>query len=204
MIRILVFVFIALANTSWTQQGFFQKNGSGVIGFFQPDSVFYSPNASAENLKPALNAVEYMPEMQGDFVYGPIVWQCIKDSSGWYKTNMHCYLVSSEGEIYGDTIFTGYVKHSPFVEFQKWDKYLKGKYIFGLDKSVKLLDAADAKTPLKCEQRKCFRIESVKGEWIKIVTPKESDCASLPEVCVKEAVIRWIDDSGRLLVKLLP
>jgi hypothetical protein len=195
---------LCLALLASGQQGFFQKSGPGVIGFFQPDSVFYSPDASTDNLRPALNAVEYMPEMQGDFVYGPIVWQCLIDSAGWYKSRMHLYLVTGEGEITGDTVFTGYVKHSPFVEFQKWEKYLRGKYIFGFDKSVKLMDAVNTKVPLKCEQRKCFKIESVKGDWMKIVTPKESDCMSLPEVCTKEAAIQWVDDSGKLLIRLLP
>lgn len=199
-----IFFYVFILFCAFNSNAQFQKEGVGVIGFFQTDSVFYSPNAKSDNLRPALNAVEWLPEVQGDFVYGPIVWQCIADSAEWYKSIMHFYIVTEEGAIVGDSTAVGYVRHGKFVEFQKWERYLKGKYIFSVAKGNTFLSAIDQKTVLECDQKNCLRIESVKGDMVKVVTPKESDCAQLKQQCITEAWLRWHDAKGKLLIQLTP
>ncbi len=175
--------------------------GTGVIGFIQTDSVWVGKKPNEKMLKQATNAAELWPEMAGNAVFGAIVWPCYADSAGWYKVHKIAY--DSDGEDVGINAHVAYVKHSAFIEFQSWDEYLKGKYLYDIPSTTKFFATPNDKSPISCHQRSCLQIAQVQGDWAKVITPNAGCDADL-KICITEAWVKWHDGKGKLLVSLRP
>lgn len=175
--------------------------GNGVVGFIQTDSVWVGKVPDEKKLHQATNAAELWPEMTGAQVFGAIVWPCLSDSAGWYKVRAISFDQKAEDSELGTAV--AYVKHSPFVEYQTWETYLKGKYLYDVPATTKFFKNKEDKTPLVCSQRGCLQITEVSGNWVKVITPTQG-CDAAQKTCIEEAWLVWTDGKGKLLVPLKP
>jgi hypothetical protein len=201
MKSILVSLCMVLCLASHAQDNPWRVVGKGVIGFIQTDSVWVGKKPDEKKLIQAINGAELWPEMTGQRIFGAIVWPCFADSAGWYKVHKLTY--DSDGEDMSMKSNVAYVKHSDFVEFQTWEEYLKGKYIYDVPATMNFYKNMEEKSILSCRQSSCLQIVEVKGNWAKVVTPS-AGCRADTKTCITEAWIQWTDGKGKLLVQLRP
>jgi hypothetical protein len=99
---------------------------------------------------------------------------------------------------------TLWLKESKTVKFKDWLQEMKDSFAVGRIKSVN--NPLRAKPDTNAEEitfvgRDCFKVEQMKGDWIKVTL--QDHCSDAPKQSVS-GWIRWRDENGCLLVEIFP
>lgn len=114
----------------------------------------------------------------------------------YFKFNLRCKSVNNdwlEVIVNNDTGKTYWIQKTDQTTLLTWEEFLKDMFAIGrLEKVGQKIKTSpsDNATDVEYEGEDCFKVKSLKGDWIEIFTPKHCDHYGA-KTAIKSAWIKW-------------
>ncbi|HYG10842.1 MAG TPA: hypothetical protein VD835_12910 [Pyrinomonadaceae bacterium] len=172
--------------------------------------LFAKPDSSGQPVQvirfydnPATNSTDF--RVEGEGIYAQLRPKGMKVDYGVF----HLSVLSRRGGwlevVDEETGTTRWLQENKTVEFRNWLKYMQESFAVGAHGSdgnpLRLKPADDAKE-VKMIGSGCFKVEEMRGDWIKVV--QQPHCEEVKVVTPATGWLRWRDKGGCMLVSIYP